>query len=603
MKTAHVRIRKALVMAFVLFMLPFASASAFVDPPTFSPAQPYAGQPVDMSVRAGYCHGFAYPPAGYPFVEVQRNGDIIDLIITGSERTDPLFCMIQPHTITENIGGFPEGSYIVRIRIRSMSSPSYPILPPISQANLQVRGTPPSVTVSATSNILLLILIGIIIGVTALRERISAKLLLSVFLVAPITISPPAHAQFIENTLVIFELVRSEQGPSPEGVINGFDPSGGLPPPLGALSVENPQSVQYFIPHPFRAKGDFKAYLDANRELPRARLEQMIVVRYPPGADTEAAVSALLADDFVRHAKVPIKVELSLRPGAPGKTPPTTQGVATQYWIGAMSFPAAWARAGGWARVGVLDTGLHTDHSDLRAQDASGFLTGGNFTPSAAIDIGRHGFPNPIDFNVDEMEPVPVTPTSQACDTGNGLMIPAYAGHGTHVHGLIAANHMNSNGVVGTCKNCILASVRTIRDVCYFPGIVYPEMNQVAPWVGLTLLAETGTQVVNMSFGGQGNGTFDYPKNVCADPLFQNDPECLTIAYASSQGVLMVAASGNDRGRLNFPASDPRVASVGGLDESLDFWDEDRDSRRTTLTTALSIWPATPIPSVAQTTP
>ena len=113
-------------------------------------------------------------------------------------------------------------------------------------------------------------------------------------------------------------------------------------------------------------------------------------------------------------------------------------------------------------------------------------------------------------------------------------MIPAYAGHGTHVHGLIAANHMNSNGVVGTCKNCTLASVRTIRDVCYFPGIVYPEMNQAAPWVGLTLLAETGTQVVNMSFGGQGNGTFDYPKDACADPLFQNDPECLTIAYASS---------------------------------------------------------------------
>ncbi|MEJ1250181.1 hypothetical protein [Denitratimonas tolerans] len=436
MKTAHVRIRRALTTVLVLLMLPFASASAFVDPPTFSPAQPYAGQPVDMSVRAGYCHGFAYPPAGYPFVEVQRNGDIIDIIITGSERTDPLFCMIQPHTITENIGGFPEGSYIVRIRIRSMSSPSYPVLPPISQANLQVRGTPPSVTVSATSNILLLILIGIIIGVTALRERISAKLLLSVFLVAPITISPPAHAQFIENTLVIFELVRSEQGPSPEGVINGFDPSGGLPPPLGALSVENPQSVQYFIPHPFRAKGDFKAYLDANRELPRARLEQMIVVRYPPGADTEAAVSALLADDFVRHAKVPIKVELSLRPGAPGKTPPTTQGVATQYWIGAMSFPAAWARAGGWARVGVLDNGLHTDHSDLRAQDANGSLTGGNFLSSASLDIGRHGFPNPIDFNVDEMEPVPVTSASQVCDSGNGFMIPAYAGHGTHVHGL-----------------------------------------------------------------------------------------------------------------------------------------------------------------------
>ncbi|MDX9765137.1 MAG: S8 family serine peptidase, partial [Chiayiivirga sp.] len=143
---------------------------------------------------------------------------------------------------------------------------------------------------------------------------------------------------------------------------------------------------------------------------------------------------------------------------------------------------------------------------------------------------------------------------------------------------MIAANHTNTDGVAGACKNCGLVSGRIIQDTCLSSGIVFPYINQVAPWVGLTLLAETGTQVVNMSFGGQGNGTFDYPKNVCADPLFQNDPECLTIAYASSQGVLMVAASGNDRGRLNFPASDPRVASVGGLDESLDFWDEDRDS-------------------------
>lgn len=39
----------------------------------------------------------------------------------------------------------------------------------------------------------------------------------------------------------------------------------------------------------------------------------------------------------------------------------------------------------------------------------------------------------------------------------------------------------------------------------------------------------------------------------------------------------MVAAAGNFRTKINFPASDPRVASVGGLDETLDFWNEDKD--------------------------
>lgn len=579
MKATHVRIWKALTTVLVLFMLPFASASAFVDPPTFSPAQPYAGQPIDMSVRAGVCHGFAYSPDGHPLIEIQRNENIVDAIITGIAATDPIFCMIPIYVTTFNIGTLPEGNYIVRIRIRSISNPSYPVLPPISQVSLVVRPLPPPTFVPANNIMYLLMLAWIILGSVAVRSGRVGGFFLAGFFGASMAFPTNLHAQSSEDdTLIIFELVRSEQGPNPEGIVNGFDPSAGLPPPLGALSVENPQSVQYFIPHPFRAKGDFKAYLDANPELPRARLEQMIVVRYPPGADKEAAVSALLADDFVRHAKIPIEVDLSLRPGTSDKAPPTTQGVATQYWIGAMSFPAAWARAGGWARVGVLDNGLHTDHSDLRAQDANGSLTGGNFLSSASLDIGRHGFPNPIDFNVDEMEPVPVTSASQVCDSGNGFMIPAYAGHGTHVHGLIAANHTNTDGVAGACKNCGLASGRIIQDTCLSSGIVFPYINQVAPWVGLTLLAETGTQVVNMSFGGQGNGTFDYPKNVCADPLFQNDPECLTIAYASSQGVLMVAASGNDRGRLNFPASDPRVASVGGLDESLDFWDEDRDS-------------------------
>ena len=102
-------------------------------------------------------------------------------------------------------------------------------------------------------------------------------------------------------------------------------------------------------------------------------------------------------------------------------------------------------------------------------------------------------------------------------------------------------------------------------------------MNQVAPWVGLSILADTGTQVVNMSFGGKGNGTFNYPDNFCSDPSYYNEPECVAIAHAKSHGVMMVAAAGNNREKQNFPASDARVAGVGGLDELLEFWNEDKD--------------------------
>jgi hypothetical protein len=163
MKTTHVRIWKALATALALFVLPFSSASAFVDPPTFSPAQPYAGQSIDMSVRAGVCHGFAYSPDGHPLIEIQRNENIVDAIITGIAATDPIFCMIPIYVTTFNIGTLPEGSYVVRIRIRSISHPNLPVLPPISQASLVVRAPPPPAIVPAGTTISLLLLAGLIL--------------------------------------------------------------------------------------------------------------------------------------------------------------------------------------------------------------------------------------------------------------------------------------------------------------------------------------------------------------------------------------------------------------------------------------------------------
>ena len=150
MKTTHVRIWKALATALALFVLPFSSASAFVDPPTFSPAQPYAGQPIDMSVRGGICHAFVTPPPGYPYVEVQAHDDVVDVIITGVEATNPIFCIFGIGTITVDIGELPQGNYIVRVRIRKTFLP-FEVLPPASTANLVVHRQPTLVTVPTTS--------------------------------------------------------------------------------------------------------------------------------------------------------------------------------------------------------------------------------------------------------------------------------------------------------------------------------------------------------------------------------------------------------------------------------------------------------------------
>lgn len=51
-------------------------------------------------------------------------------------------------------------------------------------------------------------------------------------------------------------------------------------------------------------------------------------------------------------------------------------------------------------------------------------------------------------------------------------------------------------------------------------------------------------------------------------------PPCLTIAYAASRDAPLIAASGNQRVDLNFPASDTRVISAGGFNANPAFWDD-----------------------------
>jgi subtilisin family serine protease len=50
--------------------------------------------------------------------------------------------------------------------------------------------------------------------------------------------------------------------------------------------------------------------------------------------------------------------------------------------------------------------------------------------------------------------------------------------------------------------------------------------------------------------------------------------ECLALTYAASRDTTTVAASGNERKDINFPASDKRVVSAGGFKEDFTLWDD-----------------------------
>jgi serine protease len=397
----------------------------------------------------------------------------------------------------------------------------------------------------------------------------------------------PITSHAVDQVQSIEVLLSNAPGaPTPDQVVNYFGTSprkaGG--PPLQGLTVENPQKT-YYLMQP-RASGDFLAYLQANPNSARAQLERYVIVVYLPTANLANALSALRADPNVasaftaEHATFS-SVQLSGFTIEPNTPAPLTSGA--QYGRDDLNVDAAWQLAGGYALVGDIDSGLYMNHPALQQFSTSGQYVGGNFIPVASTNVGGIGedirYPTapipaiPQDGNVDEELPYPeVLKPNTLCNPQNGFAQPppAYAGHGTHVSGLIAANSDNSLGLKGTCKHCGIAQWKITFPYCVPPIQSIPNDNAIP--VAITSLAQTGAQVINMSFGT--------PHSTAADFCTSSPTAayCLALKEATYRGVAMVASSGNDRRFLNFPASDSRVISAGGFDGNLALWDESPNS-------------------------
>ena len=168
----------------------------------------------------------------------------------------------------------------------------------------------------------------------------------------------------------------------------------------------------------------------------------------------------------------------------------------------------AWTHTrGAGINVGVIDSGVDTDHPDLIAAIAGGY--------------------NALDGE----------------DTG---VYEDLLGHGTHVAGTIAAAD-NGVGVVGVAPEANLYAVR-----------VFGDANEA--WVsdiveGLLWCVDNGIHVVNMSLGLVGGES----------PLFEE-----AVATADQAGVVMVAAAGNhnliEPTDVAAPAVYPQVIAVSSID-------------------------------------
>ncbi len=128
-------------------------------------------------------------------------------------------------------------------------------------------------------------------------------------------------------------------------------------------------------------------------------------------------------------------------------------------------------------------------------------------------------------------------------------------GHGTYCAGVAAADTNNAQGIAGVCQGCQILPVKVLDS----EGAGTAET--VAQ--GIQYAAEAGAQIISMSLG--------YASNCgCSQTIAR------TINYAFERGRLLIAASGNDydKERLSYPASSPRVLSVGATshtDQETDF--------------------------------
>ncbi len=201
-----------------------------------------------------------------------------------------------------------------------------------------------------------------------------------------------------------------------------------------------------------------------------------------------------------------------------------------------------------------------TEDCDIDAPEAWDIYTGDQETIVAVVDTG-------VDYNhrdlagnvwVNELE---LNGIVNVDDDKNGYVDDVYGydflnrdgdpkddhGHGTHCSGIIAAKGNNELDITGVCWDAKIMSLKFLG-----PGGLGDITDAVEAFY---YAVENGAEVISNSWGGGG--------------YLESTQEA--IDYAHSQGVILVAAAGNDNSDVPFyPANYARMISVAATDSNDD---------------------------------
>jgi len=109
------RLQGLLVFALALCAQP---ASAFLDPPYITPANPAVSDNIFVNVYGGQCDLLnigVVPPV------VTKQGNAITILFTGTHEGDPEFCIYGIGTTTYPVDSYPAGSYTLEVDRRYLS--------------------------------------------------------------------------------------------------------------------------------------------------------------------------------------------------------------------------------------------------------------------------------------------------------------------------------------------------------------------------------------------------------------------------------------------------------------------------------------------------
>ncbi len=183
--------------------------------------------------------------------------------------------------------------------------------------------------------------------------------------------------------------------------------------------------------------------------------------------------------------------------------------------------PEVWAQGytGNGVVVAVVDTGVDYNHEDLR----NNIWTNANEIAGNGIDDDGNGY---IDDNYGWNF------------SGNNNNTLDNNGHGTHVSGTIAGEN-NNYGVTGIAYNAKIMPVKVLNES---GSGSYSSISK-----GIRYAVDNGANVINLSLGGASS----------------NRSLESAIDYASSKGVIVVMAAGNDgKSSPDYPA---RYAYKSGI--------------------------------------